>query len=669
MKKYLSIIFLLISHSAFALSYQNLPDPMTFQYYGAACDNSTDDSAIINQVIGYALHSGHCIHIVGSCRATSQQINVDLNGFESTGICIYGDGTAGLSRLELEGNSSNPPFIVHDSAGGSVGALFARIGEKGSFDIQTNNASGPGVQLGNHDFSDAINSSVFNINVHNNASSGSNVAAIEVNWVLQSEIKGLSGNSGTLGDAIRIRQAQFVRFFGSYGGAAVGVHITDGNSFSNTLESLDVEADTTDIIVDSSTAYANTFLNPQLSHWTSGTHISTTAGSTLFINPNFYENTGQIGSSTGLFVMGPGHNMPSGYPNYPTGSGGSPAGSSGNIQYNNSGVFGALTDTQLTTHINSFSSSLAGSVPSSGGGTTNFMRADGTWAVPAGISTPVSVANGGTGTASPGIVAGANVTVTGSWPNQTIAASSGGGSGTSIATQGSFKNLKVAYASTTTFTTTADELIVEASGTSVLLNSVNQTCTTTTSGAGGLDTGSIATNTIYYDYIEYNGSTTACLFSTSATSPTLSSGYTYFARTGAFRTDGSSHVIGFTQLGRNLQYKVGSNLSAAIQLASGSAGSVGTPTYSSLSLTSYVPSTASRVRGALVVQSGPMTCMIAPNSSYGPYSSTTNPPPVLLSASSGQSLPFDFLLEATSLQWASSGAGCAAYLTGYEDNL
>lgn len=318
----LAIALILFAQPAFAINnYMNLPDPMTFQWFGAACDNSTDDAAIINQVIGYALHSGHCIHVVGSCRATSQQIAVDLNGFESSGICIYGDGTAGLSRLELEGNSANPPFIVHDSAGGSVGALFARIGEKGSFDIQTNNASGPGVQIGNHDFSDAINSSVFNINVHNNASSGSNVAAIEANWVLQSEIKGLSGNSGTLGDAIRVRQAQFDRFFGSYGGAAIGVHIVDGNSFSNTFDALDVEANTTDVQIDSSTAYTNTFLNPQLSHWTSGTHINATAGSTLFINPNFYENTGQISGSTGLFVMGPGHNMPAGYPNYPAGSG------------------------------------------------------------------------------------------------------------------------------------------------------------------------------------------------------------------------------------------------------------------------------------------------------------------------------------------------------------
>lgn len=43
-----------------------------------------------------------------------------------------------------------------------------------------------------------------------------------------------------------------------------------------------------------------------------------------------------------------------------------------------------LTATQLTAIPNIFTSSLQGMVPSSGGGTSNFLRADGTWAVPPG---------------------------------------------------------------------------------------------------------------------------------------------------------------------------------------------------------------------------------------------------------------------------------------------
>lgn len=64
-----------------------------------------------------------------------------------------------------------------------------------------------------------------------------------------------------------------------------------------------------------------------------------------------------------------------------------------------------ITSTQLTADLNLFTDSLQGLVPASGGGTTNFLRADGTWAVAgAGTVTAVSVAsaNGLAGTSSGG---------------------------------------------------------------------------------------------------------------------------------------------------------------------------------------------------------------------------------------------------------------------------
>jgi len=47
----------------------------------------------------------------------------------------------------------------------------------------------------------------------------------------------------------------------------------------------------------------------------------------------------------------------------------------------------------------------------------------------------VAVANGGTGTATPSLVAGTNVTITGTFPNQTINSTGGGGGGTEIGAQ------------------------------------------------------------------------------------------------------------------------------------------------------------------------------------------------------------------------------------------
>ena len=71
--------------------------------------------------------------------------------------------------------------------------------------------------------------------------------------------------------------------------------------------------------------------------------------------------------------------------------------------------------------------------PASGGITPPAGDIGGTTASPTVVSThltsPLPVAQGGTGTASPGLVEGSNITITGSWPNQTINASGGGGGG------------------------------------------------------------------------------------------------------------------------------------------------------------------------------------------------------------------------------------------------
>lgn len=65
----------------------------------------------------------------------------------------------------------------------------------------------------------------------------------------------------------------------------------------------------------------------------------------------------------------------------------------------------ALSTTSLTTLVNAFTPTLSGAAPLSGGGTTNFLRADGAWAVPAGggggsgtvTSVSVTTANGVSG--------------------------------------------------------------------------------------------------------------------------------------------------------------------------------------------------------------------------------------------------------------------------------
>ncbi len=69
----------------------------------------------------------------------------------------------------------------------------------------------------------------------------------------------------------------------------------------------------------------------------------------------------------------------------------------------------------------------------------------------AGVTGTLPVANGGTGTGSPSLVAGSNVTISGTWPNQTInSTASGGGGVTSVSGTGSANGISLSGTVTST---------------------------------------------------------------------------------------------------------------------------------------------------------------------------------------------------------------------------
>ena len=151
---------------------------------------------------------------------------------------------------------------------------------------------------------------------------------------------------------------------------------------------------------------------------------------------------------------------------------------------------------------------------------------------------------------------------------------------------GSAVNLILKNSSATQVVVTADELILkDSSSVTYLATSVNVTAAITGSGANGLDTGSEASSTWYYVWVIYNGTTVASLLSTSATAPTMPSGYTYKARVGSVRNDASSNFVGFYQVGKTTYYD-----SYISTLSAGSA-----TTFTSVSLSTQVPSIATTV--------------------------------------------------------------------------
>lgn len=88
--------------------------------------------------------------------------------------------------------------------------------------------------------------------------------------------------------------------------------------------------------------------------------------------------------------------------------------------------------------------------------------------------------------------------------------------------------------------------------------------------AGGMDTGVVANNSVYYIWLirkDSDGSIDA-LFSLSSTAPTMPAGYTYKRRIMTVCTDGSANIRNFTQTGDDVIYKTSINDYAEAALAS-----------------------------------------------------------------------------------------------------
>ena len=106
-----------------------------------------------------------------------------------------------------------------------------------------------------------------------------------------------------------------------------------------------------------------------------------------------------------------------------------------------SAVPSALTTTQLTALLNMFTTSLQGAVPASGGGTANFLRADGSFAAPNGV-----------------VTAGANTSVTGTNTiNVTGALLTEGGTSSKISALTTASNPPVASATSLLYIPTVQE--------------------------------------------------------------------------------------------------------------------------------------------------------------------------------------------------------------------
>lgn len=218
---------------------------------------------------------------------------------------------------------------------------------------------------------------------------------------------------------------------------------------------------------------------------------------------------------------------------------------------------------------------------------------------------------------------------------------------------------------------TAGRSVLEnTSGGTISIAAASFTINAATTGANGLDAGSLANNTWYYNYIISNGSTTAGLMSTSATAPTMPSGYVYKYRVGTSRTAGAATFLRLKQNGNVVRYQVvAASTTPNLPIINNAAtGSITVPTYTSTSYANFFPPTATILE--FLIKDAGSGAIAAPNNAYGAIGSVANPPPCASQSDAAGRISVSncrLIPESGNIFIASAGANAVIYASGWVD--
>lgn len=235
-----------------------------------------------------------------------------------------------------------------------------------------------------------------------------------------------------------------------------------------------------------------------------------------------------------------------------------------------------------------------------------------------------------------------------------------------------YGNLAITVTSNTAATVTADTCVCEtAAHVAYNFRSVNVTINATTTGAAGMDTGSIGTSRwLAVWVIGKSDGTSSAVLSASFTAPTLPSGYAYYSRRGAVYVDASGYLMRTVQRGPDAQYVVtaATNTAALPTIASGvQAG------WRTVAISGFAPQTSVSIN-ASVVSIGAYDTLLAPNSAYSSAPAAPYPPLLTRAGVVGNTLGLmsnsgQMMLESSNVYYAAGGASCAAYCIGWRDNI
>lgn len=252
-----------------------------------------------------------------------------------------------------------------------------------------------------------------------------------------------------------------------------------------------------------------------------------------------------------------------------------------------------------------------------------------------------------------------------------------GGVAQSTPAEGFYRGLQITVTSDTAMTVKADSLtLIDASNNVKAFRGLNSVgVSTACSGAVKcMDTGGPGTSRWLQVWAIGKADGTIDALLTASASPTVPSplptGFTYYARLGAVRIDGSARVVRSQQrgpFGRWIVQGSGSTPNLPV-MASGVAGAPATPTWSAVAWAAFAPPTA--VELDVVAVSGGASVIAAPNNAYGSNTSMTNPAPCQAAVGSAYLRSMcRFTIESSNIYWASDLASQGLFSAGWTDGL
>jgi hypothetical protein len=278
---------------------------------GATGDDSHDDTSAIQTTIDTAITNGWPVHIPAGTYKVTSGLVIDYAGQAASGFRLISEGATLDGRTIASG-----PVLQVECSGGTVsspaGCFYFK--EEGALFV---NADTPGYAaiIGKSDFSDAHNSLKLDHLIVNNASTASPAGALQLNYVLDSDIYAVGDSAGGAA-GLALEQVQFSRISGAGSAAATGgaaMLLESGYNFANTIFGFDFEVAPTCLAITFAHDGQNTFVSPYFSCTTAVNATASTRN--VLINPTYASAVVNRGpQSVGVSVIGTGSWVPWQFP-------------------------------------------------------------------------------------------------------------------------------------------------------------------------------------------------------------------------------------------------------------------------------------------------------------------------------------------------------------------